>query len=45
MSVETAASNATQSGVSGLLIDTGAGDSIFLEGLSIDDLASINIIF
>ncbi|UTW56228.1 M10 family metallopeptidase [Kordiimonas sp. SCSIO 12610] len=44
-SVEAAASNATQGGVAGLLIDTGTGDSIFLEGLTTNDLASINIIF
>ncbi|UTW56215.1 calcium-binding protein [Kordiimonas sp. SCSIO 12610] len=44
-SVQAAASNATQGGVAGLLIDTGTGDSIFLEGLTTADLASINIIF
>ncbi|UTW56214.1 calcium-binding protein [Kordiimonas sp. SCSIO 12610] len=44
-SVEAAASNTTQGGVAGLLIDTGTGDSIFLEGLTTADLASINIIF
>ncbi len=44
-SVEAAASNAAQGGVLGLLIDTGTGDSIFLEGLSVSDLPSIDIIF
>ncbi|UTW56216.1 calcium-binding protein [Kordiimonas sp. SCSIO 12610] len=44
-SVEAAASNTTQGGVAGLLIDTGTGDSIFLEGLTTTDLASINIVF
>ncbi|UTW56229.1 M10 family metallopeptidase [Kordiimonas sp. SCSIO 12610] len=44
-SVAAAASNATQGGVAGLLIITGDGDSIFLQGLTTDDLSSINIVF
>jgi hypothetical protein len=44
-SLEAVASNAAQGGVSGLLINTGAGDSIFLEGLSVSDLPSVDIIF
>ncbi len=43
--VQAAASDSTQAGVSGLLIDTGAGDSVFLQGLSVADLDGINIVF
>jgi Ca2+-binding RTX toxin-like protein len=44
-SVQSAATNTTQNGVEGLLIDTGAGDSVFLEGLNTSDLGSINFVF
>jgi Ca2+-binding RTX toxin-like protein len=44
-SVEAAASNAVQNGTSGLLINIGDGESIFITGLSTDNLDSINIIF
>jgi Ca2+-binding RTX toxin-like protein len=44
-SVQVAASDVTQDGETGLLIDTGGGDSIFLIGLGLDDLSNINIIF
>ena len=44
-SVQAAASNTTHGGQAGLLINTGGGDSVFLIGLTTDDLTSINIIF
>jgi Ca2+-binding RTX toxin-like protein len=44
-SVRSAAVETTQNGQSGLLIDTGSGDSIFLIGLTIDNLQSIEIVF
>ncbi|UTW56213.1 hypothetical protein [Kordiimonas sp. SCSIO 12610] len=44
-SVQAAASNATQGGVAGLLIDTGGTDSVFLQGLTTADLPSIDIVF
>jgi Ca2+-binding RTX toxin-like protein len=44
-SVEAAASDATQNGQAGLLIDTGGGDSVFLVGLSVGDLSSISVLF
>lgn len=43
--VQAAASNTTIDGASGLLIDYGDGLSVFLIGLSTDDLASMNIVF
>ena len=42
--VQIAASDAVQAGASGLLIDTGAGTSVFLVGLDVTDLATITII-
>ncbi|WP_333698368.1 Ig-like domain-containing protein [Kordiimonas lacus] len=41
--VQAAASDATQSGVDGLLIDLGGGQSVFLQGLSMADFASLDI--
>lgn len=43
--VTAASSNATVGGNSGLLIDTGEGNSIFLTGLSVDDIASVTFVF
>lgn len=43
--VTAASSNSTVSGSSGLLIDTGDGNSIFLVGLSVDDIASVTFVF
>lgn len=40
-----AASNQTVSGVSGLLIDSGNGNSIFLVGLTTTDISSMTIVF
>jgi Ca2+-binding RTX toxin-like protein len=34
-----------QGRISGVMLDTGDGDSIFLEGLTVDDLSNINIVF
>jgi len=34
-----------QGRISGVMLDTGNGDSIFLEGLTVDDLNNINIVF
>lgn len=41
--VEAAASNTTVDGESGLLIDLGSGESVFLIGLSVTDLAAMQI--
>lgn len=43
--VTTASSNVNQGGTAGLLIDTGGGNSIFIAGLTVDDLSSTTIIF
>lgn len=43
--VTAASSNATVGGNSGLLIDTGEGNSIFLTGLSVDDISSVTFVF
>ncbi len=43
--VEAESMNVTQNGLTGLLITTGTGDSIFLEGLSVSDLPSVDIVF
>ena len=42
--VQAASSESTQDGESGVSIDLGGGQSIFLEGLSLGDLASINLV-
>lgn len=41
--VSSASSETTQDGSSGLLIDTGGGNSIFIVGLTLDELASVTI--
>lgn len=41
--ITSAASNALVGGASGLLIDTGGGNSLFLVGLTLDDLSSLSI--
>jgi len=41
--VEGATTLATLGGTSGVLIDTGGGNSVFLEGLALDDLTAINL--
>ena len=43
--VTAAASETTQGGTSGLLIDLGSGDSVFIEGLTVADLSSMTIEF
>lgn len=42
-SVQDAASEVTQNGQAGLLIDTGGGNSIFLVGVSLNDLSAENL--
>ncbi|TNE62451.1 MAG: hypothetical protein EP335_12740 [Alphaproteobacteria bacterium] len=42
--VAAASSDTTQDGESGILIDLGSGESLFLQGLSTDDLAGMNIL-
>lgn len=44
-SVSAAASETTISGTSGLLIDLGGGDSVFLEGLTLNSLNNVEITF
>lgn len=44
-SLQAASSAATVDGQSGLLIDTGGGDSVFLAGVSVSSLAAVDIIF
>ena len=43
-SVQAATSETTVNGQSGIMIDTGGGNSIFLSGLSNSDLSNINIV-
>ncbi len=43
--VTSAASETTQGGDAGLLIDTGGGNSIFIVGLTLNELASVTIVF
>lgn len=43
--VQAAASETSVNGVDGLLIDTGGGDSIFLQGATLDSLSLSNLVF
>lgn len=43
--VQAAASVSTQNGQSGLLVDLGEGQSVFLNGLSLEDLSATNVLF
>ena len=42
-SVQAASTETTQGGVSGLLIDTGGGNSIFLQNINLNDLTASNL--
>jgi len=44
-SVEAAATETSVGGIEGLLIDLGAGNSVFLQGLDIDDLKEADVTF
>ncbi len=44
-SVEALAVNAVRNGQTGTLIDTGNGDSVFIAGLTTNDLTSVDFLF